>query len=137
MVTVSGKIEQYTPCSSDTQSPEILVFKHTKSLKRYSQISIPLPYLQTLDLLMFLFNLQHLALKFHLPAPRTRSKEYPIKSITVALLLILTLNGKYASHTHTHTHTHTYTHTHTHTMCHVATPRTAAYYNTSTLYHML
>ena len=69
MVTVSGKIEQDTPYSLDTQSPEILVFKHTKSFKRRSQISSPLPYLQTPDSLMFFFNLQHLALNFHLPAP--------------------------------------------------------------------
>ena len=120
MVTGSGNIEQDTPYSSDIQSPEIIVFKHTKSFKGHSQISIPVPYLQTPDSLMFVFNLQHLALKFQLPALRTRSKEYSIKSIIVALFLILTLSGKYASHTHTHTHkTHARTHAHTHTHAYI------------------
>ena len=79
MVTVSGNIEQDTPYGLDNQNHEILIFKHTKTFKRHSQISIPLPYLQTPVPLMFVFNLQHLALKFHLPALRTRSKEYSIK----------------------------------------------------------
>ena len=119
MVTVSGKIEQDTPHGLDAQSPEIIVLKHTKNLKRHSQISIPLPYLQTPVPLLFVFNLQHLALKFHLSALRTRSKEYSIKFIILALLLILKFNGKYASHTHTRARARARTHTtrthHTHT----------------------